>query len=347
MSPAPAAPALEARHLRVWYHTPRRPLVAVDGVELTVGPGECLGLVGESGCGKSTLGRAILGLLPEGAGSDGALLVGGTDVAALGAEELRRLRGEEVSLIFQEPMGRLDPLMRVVDHFVEVVRAHRPGTPRDEARRMCREVLAAMGIPPQRAEQYPHELSGGMRQRVMIGLGIVLRPRLVVADEPTTALDTLVQAQILQLLRDLADEHGIAVLLITHNLGAVAETCDRVAVMYAGRIVEVGPVDQILATPRHPYTQGLLASVIHLGTATLTSIPGAPPDLADPPPGCRFHPRCPHVMPLCRSHDPPAVDVGNATVACWLHVPAEAFPPSPPGGTPPEPGAASRPGGGA
>src|SRR5437870_10076515 len=208
-------------------------------------------------------------------------------------------------------MGRLDPLMRGVDHFVEVVRARRPGTPKDEARRMCRDVLAAMGIPPQRAEQYPHELSGGMRQRVMIGLGVVLHPRLVVADEPTTALDTLVQAQILQILRGLADDQGIAVMLITHNIGAVAETCERVAVMYAAKIVEVGSVGKVLSAPAHPYTQGLIASVIHLESKSLSSIPGAPPDLAAPPPGCRFHPRCPHVMAVCRSVEPPPVPLGD------------------------------------
>ncbi len=326
------AAVLDVRDLRVWYATPRGPLLAVDGIDLSLGAGECLGLVGESGCGKSSLGRAILGLLPEGAGCDGALSVAGVAVMSLSPHERRELRGEQVSLIFQEPMSRLDPLMRVEDHFVEMITAHRPEVSKQEARRMCYETLASLGVPPRRASQYPHEFSGGMRQRIMIGLGIVLRPRLVVADEPTTALDTLVQAQILEILRGLADDQGIAVLLITHNIGAVAETCDRVAVMYAAKIVEVGSVDQVLSRPGHPYTQGLVASVIHLQSETLSSIPGSPPDLADPPAGCRFHPRCPHVMDVCRTTEPPPVAVGDGTVACWLHVPVGSHPAPHPSG---------------
>jgi peptide/nickel transport system ATP-binding protein len=324
---------LEARGLRVWYATPKGRLVAVDGVDLSVAAGECLGLVGESGSGKSSVARAILGLLPEGAGEDGELRVAGAQVVGMPASELRELRGEKVSLIFQEPMSRLDPLMRVEDQFVEMILAHRHEVSRAEARRMCRETLASLGIPPRRARQWPHEFSGGMRQRIMIGLGIVLRPRLVVADEPTTALDTLVQAQILEILRSLADDQGIAVLLITHNIGAVAEICDRVAVMYAAKVVEVGSVEQVLAAPAHPYTQGLVASVIDLDTEALSSIPGSPPDLAEPPPGCRFHPRCPHVMDVCRSVEPPTVAVGDGAAACWLHVPEASRPtPVPSGG---------------
>ena len=250
--------------------------------------------------------------------------------------ELQELRGEKVSLIFQEPMGRLDPLMRVEDQFVEMIRAHRHGVSKARARRMCHETLASLGIPPRRARQWPHEFSGGMRQRIMIGLGIVLRPRLVVADEPTTALDTLVQAQILDILRRLADDQQIAVLLITHNIGAVAEICDRVAVMYAAKVVEVGRVEQVLVAPAHPYTRGLVSSVIHLDTEELSSIPGSPPDLAKPPPGCRFHPRCPYVMDVCSSVEPPAVAVGGGTVACWLHVPEGSRPTTArPPGTPP------------
>lgn len=320
-----AGPVLEARDLRVWYSTPggrgQGRLIAVDGIDLTVEAGECLGLVGESGCGKSSLARAILGLLPEGAGEEGELSVAGAPVIGASPSDLRALRGEKVSLIFQEPMSRLDPLVRVEDQFVETIIAHRREVSKAEARRMCHATLASLGIPPLRAGQYPHEFSGGMRQRIMIGLGIVLQPRLVVADEPTTALDTLVQAQILEILRSLADDHGIAVLLITHNIGAVAETCDRVAVMYAAKVVEVGSVQQVLTSPGHPYTRGLIASVIHLDTEALSSIPGSPPDLADPPTGCRFHPRCPHVMEVCRSVEPPTIGFGDGTVACWLHVP--------------------------
>jgi len=330
---------LEASGLRVWYAMPgraERRLVAVDGIDLVVHAGECLGLVGESGSGKSSLGRAVLGLLPEGAGEEGELRVAGSQTIGMSAAELQKLRGEKVSLIFQEPMGRLDPLMRVEDQFVEMIRAHRHGISRARARRMCHETLASLGIPPRRARQWPHEFSGGMRQRIMIGLGIVLRPRLVVADEPTTALDTLVQAQILDILRRLADEQQIAVLLITHNIGAVAEICDRVAVMYAAKVVEVGSVEQVLGAPAHPYTQGLVSSVIHLDTEELSSIPGSPPDLAAPPPGCRFHPRCPYVMDVCSSVEPPAVAVGDGAAACWLHVPEASRPTmAPPRGTPP------------
>ena len=260
---------LEARALRVWYSTPKGRLVAVDGIDLTVEAGECLGLVGESGCGKSSLARAILGLLPEGAGEEGELSVAGAPVIGVSPSELRALRGEKVSLIFQEPMSRLDPLMRVEDQFIEMIVAHRREVSKAEARRMCHATLASLGIAALRARQYPHEFSGGMRQRIMIGLGIVLQPRLVVADEPTTALDTLVQAQILEILRSLADDQGIAVLLITHNIGAVAETCDRVAVMYAAKVVEVGTAQQVLSSPAHPYTQGLIAPVINLDTETL------------------------------------------------------------------------------
>jgi peptide/nickel transport system ATP-binding protein len=334
-------PILSIRDLRVWYGTPGDPVRAVDGVSLDVRPGETLGLVGESGCGKSTLGRAILGLLPDSAALSGEVSLRGRDLAGLSARELRALRGPELGLVFQEPMTRLDPLMTVERHFLETLEAHERDIERDEARRRSLEALAAMGIPPTRFRQYPHEFSGGMRQRIMIALALVLRPSMVVADEPTTALDVIVEAQILGILADLRRAFDTALLLITHNLGIVAEACDRVAVMYAGEIVEEGDVRQVFAKPAHPYTRDLLGSIISLRTTGLQYIPGAPPDLVDPPPACRFHPRCPNAMRVCAEKHPIEVrlDPGEhergawgERVSCWLHGPGDEIPP---GGTEP------------
>ena len=295
---------LETSDLRVSYGTPRGALYAVDGVDITLRAGESLGIVGESGCGKSSMGRGLMQLLPPGGRVEGSVQLAGDELVGSSASTLRRARGEDLALIFQEPMTRLDPLMRVAEHFVEAIRAHRPDVSRDRAREMGREALRSVGIPPTRIDDHPHQFSGGMRQRIMIALGIVLEPMVVVADEPTTALDVIVEAQILDLLDDLRHQKALGLILITHNLGIVAETCDRVAVMYAGRVVEVGPVEQVFNHPRHPYTQGLLGSVISLDTTELTSIDGTPPDLVDPPSGCRFAPRCPKVFDDCHTTDP-------------------------------------------
>jgi len=311
---------LSVEGLSVGYRTPRGVVRAVEDVSLEIAEGEALGLVGESGCGKSTLGRAIVGVLPEEGFIEGSVRVGGRDLRAIPAAERRRARGEEVALVFQEPMTRLNPLMRIDEHFVETIRVHRPDTSKDEARDMARDALRAMGIPPTRIGNYPHEFSGGMRQRIMIALAIVLRPRLVVADEPTTALDVIVEAQILAILEDLKRSFDMGLLLVTHNLGIVAQTCDRVAVMYAGKIVEVGDVQSVFSAPKHPYTQGLLGSLIHLETTSLTSIPGGPPDLLKPPPGCRFAPRCRYVMPQCTERVPVMTEVGaSQRAACYLY----------------------------
>jgi oligopeptide/dipeptide ABC transporter ATP-binding protein len=328
-------PVLELNGLSVTYRTHRGPVTAVDGVSLTVGAGESVGLVGESGCGKSSLGRAALGVLPPGAEMSGRVVVDGTE---LGPEAAgwRQARGERIALVFQDPATRLDPLQQVEAHFVETIRAHRPETPVRQARRMAAASLAAVGVPPARARQYPHEFSGGMRQRIMLALAVVLEPRVLVADEPTTSLDVLVEAQVLRLLDGLRQQLGIGVVLITHNLGIVAETCDRVAVMYAGQIVESGPVTEVFAHPRHPYTQGLLASVISLSSTELVSVPGSPPDLADPPPGCRFAPRCPLAMTTCSTVEPvPAQVSPTHSVACHLY----------PGADPTHPDRAWAPGG--
>ncbi|MDX6425061.1 MAG: peptide/nickel transport system ATP-binding protein [Gaiellaceae bacterium] len=322
---------LSVRDLRVYYGTTRGPVRAVDRVSLEIDAGEVVGLVGESGCGKSTLGRGVLGLLPEGAHADGQVLYRGRNLIGLPPRELRRLRGPDLGLIFQEPMTRLNPLLRIEDHFKETIEQHERKLTGREVRRRSLETLGRMGIPPTRFRQYPHEFSGGMRQRIMIALALVLRPDLLVADEPTTSLDVIVEAQILGILADLKENFGTALLLITHNLGIVAEACDRVAVMYAGQIAEEGPARDVFAEPKHPYTRELLRSVISLDTTELHSIPGAPPNLIDPPSGCHFHPRCPDAMKVCPAKDPietrPEPD---RRVLCWLHGPEAAIPP---GGT--------------
>jgi peptide/nickel transport system ATP-binding protein len=312
-------PVLSVRGLRIWYGTDRGAVRAVDGVDLDLRPGETVGLVGESGCGKSTLGRGVLGLLPEGASAVGEVRYGGKNLLALKPRELRKLRGPDLGMIFQEPMTRLNPLMKVSQHFEETLKTHEPQLGRKAARARALEALRAMGIPPTRYGQYPHEFSGGMRQRIMIALALVLRPAVIVADEPTTALDVLVEAQIIRILADLRANFDTALLLITHNLGIVAEACDRVAVMYAGRVVEQGPAYDLTTKPAHPYSRELLRSTISLSTTSLHSIPGAPPNLVDPPPACRFHPRCPDAMRVCAMKWPPTVTLGGGRRSeCWL-----------------------------
>ena len=314
-----SASALLVDDVSVTYRSARGPVRAVQRVSLAVRAGESVGLVGESGCGKSTLGRAVMGVLPAVAEWTGQVLLDGVDLTA-DPEAWRRSRGDRLSLVFQDPATRLDPLQRIESHFVELIRAHRPGTSKADAARMGRETLAAVGVPPARARQYPHEFSGGMRQRIMIALAVVLEPRVLIADEPTTSLDVLVEAQILDLMSELRRRLGLAVMLITHNLGVVAETCDRVAVMYAGRIVEEGPVASVFAAPRHPYTQALLSAVITLETQAPAAVPGSPPDLAGPLPGCPFAPRCPLAMAVCHEVIPAGAQVGDDhTAACHLY----------------------------
>jgi peptide/nickel transport system ATP-binding protein len=309
-------PVLSVGDLRVWYSGPAGPVRAVDGVSFDLRPGEVLGLVGESGCGKSTLGRGLMGLVPRGAAVDGSVRFDGQELLTMPRKQRERLRGAGMGLIFQEPMTRLDPLMRISDHFDEALKTHEKNLSKKERETRALDALRALGIPPTRFRNYPHEFSGGMRQRIMIALALALRPKFIVADEPTTALDVLVEAQILRILADIRERYSPAILLITHNLGIIAEACDRVAVMYAGRIVEQGAVRDIFASPQHPYTQALLRSTISLSTRELTSIPGAPPDLVAPPPGCRFHPRCEHAMQTCPTRQPPPF--GDHRAECWL-----------------------------
>ena len=315
-----SGPVLSVRELVASYATPEGMLDAVDGVSFDLHPGESLGLVGESGCGKSTLGRALLRLMPPGGTVTGSVNLAGQELVGASEHTMRDVRGRDVSLVFQEPMTRLNPLMRVSDHFIEAIRTHRPEVSKDDAKEMARTALRQLGIPPTRLDHYPGEFSGGMRQRIMIALGIVLEPKVIVADEPTTALDVIVEAQILDILARLRADQRVGLILITHNLGIVAETCDRIAVMYAGKIVESGSVEQVFADPKHPYTQGLLASTISLDTTELHSIDGYPPNLLRPPPGCRFAPRCPHRMPVCDDAVPSyAEPAPGQLAACYLH----------------------------
>ena len=300
-------PLLETRDLWVYYHTRRAPVKAVDKVSFEVREGETLGIVGETGCGKSTLGKAILGILPPNTQVGGELRFDGQDLLAIEPERFRRIRGKDLALVFQDPMTRLDPLMTIENHFVETIRAHEDVSKKD-ARDRARTALASMGVPESRLIAYPHELSGGMRQRIMIAMALVMSPKLLVADEPTTSLDVIVEAQVLEILADLKRAYKMSLLLITHNLAIVAEVCDRVAVMYAGQLVEVGDVRDVFKRPIHPYTQGLLHSIIHLDSTELFSIEGLPPDLMSPPPACRFHPRCPHSQEVCRMTDPSWVE---------------------------------------
>ena len=309
---------LETRSLFIHYRMRRGTVRAAENINFTLAPGEAVGLVGESGCGKSTLAKGILGVLPRYAEVKGQILFEGQDLASLPRAELRMVRGEKIGLIFQDPMTRLDPLMTIEDHFVELILHHR-AIQKEEARTMALKALAAVGIPPTRFRNYPHEFSGGMRQRIMIAMALVLEPKLIIADEPTTSLDVIVEGQILQVLEELRRRYGLALLLVTHNLGIVAETCDRVAVMYAGRIVEEGPVKEIFRNPLHPYTRGLLHSVIHLETKDLSSIPGHPPGLVHPPSGCAFHPRCPEAFEPCPKAIPALVTKDGRRVACYLH----------------------------
>jgi peptide/nickel transport system ATP-binding protein len=318
-------PLLEIRDLRVEFPTRRKTLVAVDGVSLSIARGEVLGVVGESGAGKSLTGAAIIGLLePPGRIAGGEILLDGRRIDRLPEAELRPLRGRQIGAIFQDPLTSLNPLYTVGRQLVETITTHL-GLSASAARRRAIDLLAETGIaaPQRRIDHYPHQFSGGMRQRVVIALALAAEPKLVIADEPTTALDVSVQAQIIALLKRLCRQHGAAVMLITHDMGVIAETADRVAVMYAGRIAEIGPVREVIKAPLHPYTKGLMGSIPSLTGESdrLTQIPGSMPRLTAIPSGCAFHPRCPRCFVPCPTFRPELQAEQHSQVACWLYHP--------------------------
>ena len=316
-------PLLAVRHLRVEFPTRRGTLVALDDVSFDIAPGEILGVVGESGAGKSLTGAAIIGLLdPPGRIASGEILFDGRRIDNLPYEEMRKVRGRSIGAIFQDPLTSLDPLYTIGRQLVETIQTHLPMSA-SEARQRAIRLLQETGIPAaeERLEQYPHQFSGGMRQRVVIALALAGEPRLIVADEPTTALDVSIQAQIISLLKRLCKEHGAAVMLVTHDMGVIAETCDRVAVMYAGRVVEIGPVASVIHAPAHPYTVGLMGSIPAMDEdrVRLLQIDGAMPRLTAIPSGCAFHPRCVHAFDRCRVERPDLLPAGATQAACWLH----------------------------
>ena len=316
-------PLLSVRNLRVEFPTRRGTLVAVDDLSFDIAPGEILGVVGESGAGKSLTGMAIIGLLePPGRIASGEIRLEGERIDTLSADAMRRIRGKRIGAIFQDPLTSLNPLFTIGEQLVETILTHLDLNER-QARSRAIELLAEVGIPaPEiRIDNYPHHFSGGMRQRVVIALALCARPRLIVADEPTTALDVSIQAQIIDLLRKLARENGAAVMLITHDMGVIAETADRVAVMYAGRLAEIGPVRDVIHAPQHPYTSGLMRSIPKLneGRETLAQIDGAMPRLNAIPPGCAFNPRCPERFDRCMHDRPSPMPAGATEAACWLY----------------------------
>jgi peptide/nickel transport system ATP-binding protein len=321
-------PLLEVKHLRVEFPTRRGVLTAIDDISFSIAPGEVLGVVGESGAGKSITGTAVIGLLePPGRIAKGEILLNGRRIDNLGYDEMRKIRGNEIGAVFQDPLTSLNPLYTVGRQLMETIQTH---TDMNEAaaRKRAVELLAETGIPApdKRVDHYPHQFSGGMRQRVVIALALAVNPKLVVADEPTTALDVSIQAQIIQLLKKLCREHGTAVMLVTHDMGVIAETADRVAVMYAGRIAEIGPVADVIHKPQHPYTKGLMGSIPVMGAdvARLAQIDGAMPRLTAIPKGCAFNPRCPQVFDKCRQDRPDLMPAGNTMAACWLHAQSKA-----------------------
>lgn len=317
---------LEVKNLRTYFHTEDGVVPAVDGVSFHIKPGETLGVVGESGCGKSVTSISILRLIPNVSGKimEGSeILFEGQDLLKLSEKEMRSVRGNDISMIFQEPMTSLNPVMKIGKQLSEVLKLHQKKTP-EEARSIAIEMLTLVGIPrPEKiVDEYPHSLSGGMRQRVMIAMALACNPKLLIADEPTTALDVTIQAQILNLMRKLKVEFNASVMLITHNLGVVAETCQRVIVMYAGKVVEEGSVFEIFEEPKHPYTIGLLNSMPKLDGShnLLDSIPGSVPNPLNMPKGCRFEPRCNKAMPICKEKQPELTRFGEErTVRCFLY----------------------------
>ena len=314
---------LEVKNLKTYFYTTKGVVKAVDGVSFKINKGEVLGIAGESGCGKSTTAYSLIRLVPPpGKIVDGELIFEGRNILKLSEEDFRKqIRWKKISMVFQGAMNALNPVYTIGDQIAEVLMLHKHMS-KEEAMKEVYKLLEMVGIDPKRAKSYPHELSGGMKQRVVIAMALALRPPLVIADEPTTALDVVVQAQIMNLLKRLQREHQMSIILITHDLSLIAEMAEKVVIMYAGKIVEYGTAEQVFLNPQHPYTRGLLASIPRLtgDIHKLEFIPGVPPDLSNPPPGCRFAPRCKFKFEPCDKEEPPVIEVEPGHyVSCWLH----------------------------
>ena len=327
--PARPDPVLEVSDLALRYSTRQGEVRAVRGVSFDLARGESLGLVGESGCGKSSLAHCLMGLLPDNARLDGGrILLGGRDLLSLPEEEIRKVRWRRISLVFQAAMNSLDPVYRVGQQVVEAIEAHGVETTRAAARQRVARLFRLVGLDRRVMERYPHELSGGMRQRAVIAMALSCDPDVVIADEPTTALDVIVQDRILRELKGIQERLRIGIIYITHDIAVVAEVTDRIGVMYAGRLVELGATADVFRSPLHPYTEALMSSFPSVSgeKRALVSLSGEPPDLASPPPGCAFHPRCPYATDVCREQDPPQVGRGGQSAACWHPLGADAAP---------------------
>ncbi len=316
---------IQIKNLSVEYKTRLGQVSAVDNVSFDIYKGEILGLVGESGCGKSTMGKALMRMIqPPGRITGGQVIFEGEDIMTYDENQMRDFRGRKVSMIFQDPMTSLNPTQRVDEHIVEAIQVHEPETKVEIALETAAKLLEKLGIQKRRMNNYPHQLSGGMRQRVMVGLGLVLNADLIVADEATTSLDVIVEAKLADQLRKVREEFDVSLLVITHNIALVAELSDRIVVMYAGHVMEIADVEPLFDDPLHPYTKGLLKSIPNIqldDTEELYKMPGEPPNLTHPPTGCRFHPRCPYRIPICIDHEPPLAEASPGRhVKCWLYI---------------------------
>lgn len=313
---------LDVQNLKTHYYTLRGYVKAADGVSFQIEKGEALGLAGESGCGKTTIALSIIKLLPSGGRiMGGNVLFKGRDLTKLKDDQLRHVRWKEISIVFQGAMNALNPLYKVGDQIVEAILTHESDISKKGARERAAKLLETVGIEPSRVDNYPHEFSGGMRQRVLIAMAIACNPDLLIADEPGTALDVIVQAQILKLLRDLKSKLDLSMIVITHDLSIISETCDKIAIMYAGKLAEYGDIVSIFKEPVHPYTQGLIGAFPSIKAAKrrMSSMPGSPPDLLNPPTGCRFHPRCPYATDICRKKEPQITPTHEGHyAACFL-----------------------------
>lgn len=314
---------LDVINLKAYYSTLRGPVKAVDGVNFQIEEGEALGLAGESGCGKTTVALAVLGILPSnGKIVGGKVVYKGTDITKLKESELReKIRWKEISLVFQGAMNAMNPVYKISQQIYEAIRLHEANVTKKEAKERAAKLFELVGLDPSRIDNYPHEFSGGMKQRAMIAMALACNPKLLIADEPSTALDVIIQAQILQLLNELREKLRLSLMLITHDLSIIAETCQKIAIMYAGKIVEYGDIVKVFKEPFHPYAHGLIKSFpdIKAPKSRMVSIPGFPPDLLAPPPGCRFHERCPYAMNICRKEEPAFLEIDkNHFTACHL-----------------------------